>query len=165
MRLGWLGALVAAAVLAALVLDLTSGSDEPSRAEPRAVRSDDVAPREGAGRLIAALPEVGRLTWRCDREGRSSTTLALPRLGSTVAVTVGSDDRRLFKGKWLDPPDPPRGDGRLATPFEHVRRQRWRIHYRHKPGTILARVRIRFARDEDGDCFASRAITDVRTAR
>lgn len=79
-----------------------------------------------------------------------------------MSVTVDSDGRRLFQERKLDPPGP-EDLGRLATPLERVRRQRWRIRYQHPVAPTLVVVRIRFARNRGGDCFVPRATTDVRT--
>jgi hypothetical protein len=160
-----LGALIVAVGLAgALASSLVGGSDEPDRAAGSVAGATDRSRAPGGyARLIAALPEVGRLSWRCDDEGRSSTTLALPRPGGTVSVSVESDGRRLFRAQRLDPPDPPEQAGRLATPFQRLRRQSWKIRYEHPPAPTLVDVHIRFARNRVGECFVPRATTDVRT--
>jgi hypothetical protein len=157
------GALLGLVALAGVVVYvLVDGGDDSERAEgPVAGR---VAAYEGPSRLIAELPEVGRLTWRCDTKGRFAATLTLALPGSGVDISVASDGRQVFEGRRLDPPASTSRRGRLATPFEHVRQQSWRIRYHHKPAPMLASVRIRYASDGGVDCFVPHATTDVRTA-
>lgn len=164
MRARFLASAALAGSASVLGYALADGRGEPDRAigsvDDWGERSQNLGAYSG---LIAKLPAVGRLTWRCDESGRSSTTLTLPRPGDTVFVTVVSDGRHVFNRRQLHPADPPNERGRLATPAERVRQQSWRVRYHHKPAPVRAVVRIRFARDRGGDCFVPRATTDVRT--
>ena len=163
MRARFLASAALVGLASVLGYALADGSGERDRAigsvAGRSERSQNLGGYNG---LIAKLPAVGRLTWRCDQSGRSSTTLTLPRPGDSVFVTVVSDGRRMFNRRQLDPAASPKEEGRLATPLERVRQQSWRIRYHHKPAPVLAAVRIRFGRDRGGDCFVPRATTDVR---
>jgi len=111
----------------------------------------------GPARDIAEIPDIGRRSYVCDSNGRSSTTLSLPSGSATVTVTTHSGGRRLWRSRRVDPPPP---GGALATSFERVRRQRWRIVSQHEPSTIVAVVSVRF---DTGRCNVRRAITDVTT--
>lgn len=111
----------------------------------------------GPARGIVEIPGIARLSYVCDSSGRSSTTLSVPRRSATVTVATHSDGRRLWRDRRVDPPPP---GGALATPFERVRRQRWRIVSRHEPSTIEAFVSARFDVER---CSARRVVTDVTT--
>ncbi len=162
MRVKFLAPLLAIAVASVLGYAALDGTDAPHPAVGSGVDRGARA-RGGYSTLIANLPEIGRLTWRCGLTGRSSTALTLPLPGFSVDVTVDSDGRQVFRNRRLDPPASNRRHGRLATPLEKVHRQRWRIRHYHPPGPVLAIVRIRFARNRGGECFVPRAVTDVRT--
>ena len=162
MRARFLASAALVGLVSVLGYALIDGSGEPDRAIGSVDDQGERSRYLGRSRLIATLPAVGRLTWRCDESGRSSAALTLPRPGDSVFVTVVSDGRPVFKRRQLDP-GPRNERGRLATPLERVRQQSWRIRYHHKPGPVLAVVRARFARDRGGDCFVPRATTDVRT--
>jgi hypothetical protein len=146
--------LVAAALAGAAAYALLAPADEDQRAARSGERSD-------SPRLIAALPKIGRLTWLCDRNGRSSTTLTLPRPGATVFVAVHSDGRRVLSKTQIDPA--PAGPGHVTTRLERVHQQRWHVGWRHAPATLAATVTLAFARSRIGDCYVRRATTDVRT--
>ena len=74
-RFGWL---VAAVIAAAAAAAAATAHGPPTRETTHSG-------------LIARLPHVGTLTWRCDREGRFSTLLRLPKPGATVYVGLVSD--------------------------------------------------------------------------
>lgn len=132
MRVGLLAPLAAVAVASVIGYAALDGTDTPDRAVGSpAERSDASRASAGSSTLIAMLPEVGRLTSRCDLHGRSSTMLTLPLPGSSVDVSVKSDRRQVFKDRRLDPPASNKRHGRLPTPLERVSRQRWRIRYYH----------------------------------
>lgn len=116
-----------------------------------------VAQTLGPARDIVAIPDIGRLSYICDPNRRSSTTFSLATRSATVTVTTHSGGRRLWRSRRVDPPPP---GGALATPFERVRRQRWRIVHRHQPSTIVAVIDVRFA---SRDCLVRRTVTDVTT--
>ena len=163
MRVRFLAPLAATALASVLGYAALDRTHTPDRAAGSPVHRGDASRAFGGySTLIASLPEVGRLTWRCDRDGRSSTTLTLPQPGSSVDVSVKSDGRQVFKDRQVDPPASGKRHGRLATPLERVRRQRWRIGYHH-PHPVAAIVGVRFARNRGGECFVPRAVTDVRT--
>ena len=163
MRVRFLAPLAAIALASVLGYAALGGTDAPERAAGSGVdRAHASRAAGGYSTLIATLPEVGRLTWRCDFDGRSSTTLTLPLPGSGVDVSVESDGRRVFKDRQFDPPASNKRHGRLSTPLQRVRRQRWTIGYHH-PHPLTAIVRIRFALNRGGECFVPRAVTDVRT--
>ena len=135
---------------------LADGDDAPLPAKATAsTKARAAAP----ARLIVSLPDIGRLTWRCDERNRFSATLRTRY--ASVSVTTHSDGTRLWRNKLVHPKPP--GPGRLSTPFERVRRQTWRIVFRHKPATIVTRVRLRFAVSRIGECYAPRVRTDTRT--
>ncbi len=163
MRVRFLAALAAISLASVIGYLAWDGTDASERAVGSGVdRARASRAAGGYSTLIATLPEVGRLTWRCGLDGRSSTTLTLPLPGASVDVSVESDGRQVFKDRQFDPPASSKRHGRLSTPFERVRRQRWRIGYHH-PHPLTAVVRIRFARNRGGECFVPRAVTDVRT--
>ncbi len=165
MRVKFLAPLLAIAVASVLGYAALDETDAPDAAVGSAVGRGEAAIARGSySTLVANLPEIGRLTWRCDLTGRFSTVLTLPLPGSSVDVTVDSDGRQVFRNRRLDPSASGRRHGRLATPLEKVHRQRWRILHYHPPGPVLAIVRIRFARNRGGECFVPRAVTDVRTS-
>jgi len=129
------------------------------------------APAEGATEeredrgVIAQLPFVGTLTWRCERTGRSArffTRLTLPDRGATVFVWVSSDGERVVRNRQVDPKDSPERGG--TEPFPATRRQAWTIRYHHEQATITVRARLRFGLPEaDGPgCLVRRSIIDVR---
>jgi len=145
--------LITVVLAGALGYVLLGGGSDPERASGEDHRgTSGPRPVLSPPRLIAQLPQVGRLAWQCDENGAFSTSLSLPDPGATVFVSVTADGRPVFERRRVDP-----GPGvDLRTPLQHVPRQRWRIRYHHKPATIRARVRIRFAQSRIGDCVAAR---------
>lgn len=146
------------AVLVGLALVSTTSHGGGSAAQGRAEERVD-------GGVVARLPFVGTLTWRCDRTGRSarfSTRLTLPDPGATVFVSVSSDGAPVVRGKQIDPPDPPRRGG--AGPFAARRSQAWTIRYDHKDATLTVRARLRFAvpTGDGHGCVLSRSTIDTR---
>ena len=142
-------ALGAASVTGFLLL---GGSDEPPDGVTTSARAaSPIGADEGWSPLVADLP-VARLTWRCDDAGRYSVRL---KSEGGLDLSVVSDGRRVLSRSQ-------RGDERVSTPFAHVRRQVWRIRWRHKPGTVRATVRIRFGHPRS--CYVARASTDVTTS-
>jgi hypothetical protein len=104
----------AASVLGYAALD---GAEAPDRAVGSAVDRGDAARAFGGySTLLATLPEVGRLTWRCDLDGRSSTMLTLPLPGSSLDVSVKPDGRQVFKGRRLNPPASGKRQGTACHP-------------------------------------------------
>jgi hypothetical protein len=136
---------------------LAGGDGDPEHVQATPAKSQ--AATASVARLIVAIPEIGRLTWRCDGARRFSTTLRTR--SATVYATTVSDGKRLWRLRRVDPPPSDREP--LSTPYEHVSQQTWRISWRHEPATIRATVRIRFAVSRIGECYAARASTDTRT--
>ena len=110
--------------------------------------------------VVARLPFVGTLTWRCDEQRRFFTRLALPRPGATVFVSLNADGRRVWRRRRVDP----RG-GRERTvvgPFRAVRRQTWTIRYHHAPATLRVVARLRFsAPPSRAQCVVARASIEI----
>jgi hypothetical protein len=111
--------------------------------------------------LIARLPYVGTLTWRCDDEQRFFTELRLPKPGATVFVSVTADGVPVWRGRQVNPkpaPEPTR-----AVPPPALRTQTWTIRYHHMPATAKVVVRLRFAAPRpEVECLVSHAAIDVR---
>jgi hypothetical protein len=121
---------------------------EPRGAAPAPRRE---TPRQG---LVATVPYVGRLTWRCDDNRRFSTRLTLPAPGATVTAGVVTDGKPVVRRR------PVRS---VFGPSPARRSQTWTIRYHHKPATVLAIVRLRFAASRiTGDCQVTHAKIDVR---
>jgi hypothetical protein len=139
---GWL-----TTVLCAAVLGLGGGA---------LVDAGKHAPAASPRGTLLTLPDLGRLSWRCDDSQHFSTTLRARR--ATVFATLDAGGRRLFSDRQVDP-----GPGdELSSPFTEARSQVWRILYHHEPGTIQATVRVRFGVTSAGDCFASRLVNGAR---
>ena len=66
--------------------------------------------------LVARLPHIGTLTWRCDDQRRFFTELTLETPGASVTAGLTSDGQTVFRGRRVDPlprrgtapPDPSR---------------------------------------------------------
>jgi hypothetical protein len=146
---GWLVTVLCAAVL------VLGGS--------ALVERGDVAPAAPPQRVLVTLPDLGRVTWRCDRSKRFSTTLRAQR--ATVFATLYAGGRRVFWHRRVDPV----AGGELSSPFTRSRTHVWRIRYDHEPATITATVKVRFGVTSRfgvpsaGDCFASRLVDGSRT--
>lgn len=138
-------------------LALASTTSQGGRAPAQGTTEE----REDRG-VIAQLPFVGTLSWRCERTGRSArffTRLTLPDPGATVFVSVSSDGKRVVRDQQVDPPASP-------VTFPAGRRQAWTIRYDHKPATLTVRVRLRFGlpREDGPGCVVTRSTIDVRRA-
>jgi hypothetical protein len=146
---GWLVTVLCAAVL------VLGGS--------ALVERGDVAPAAPPQRVLVTLPDLGRVTWRCDRSKRFSTTLRAHR--ATVFATLYAGGRRVFWHRRVDPV----AGGELSSPFTRSRTHVWRIRYDHEPATITATVKVRFGVTSRfgvpsaGHCFASRLVNGART--
>ncbi len=144
-RFGWL---VAAVIAAAGVAAAATADGPPTR-------------ETAYSGLIARLPHVGALTWRCDREKRFSTLLRLPKAGATVYVGLVSDGRRIWRHRRVDPAPAPKRT--IVGPFRADRRQGWTIRYHHKPASLVVGVRLQFtAGPPVFSCRVSRSFIDVR---
>ena len=144
-RFGWL----VAAVIAAAGVAAAAAADGPPTRET------------AYSGLIAHLPHVGTLTWRCDREGRFFTVLRLPRPGATVHAGLVSDARRIWRHRRVDPAPAPKRT--IVGPFRADRRQSWTIRYHHKPASLVVSVRLRFTAGPSAfSCRVSRSFIDVR---
>jgi hypothetical protein len=98
---------------------------------------------EAANRgLVARLPYVGALSWRCDREQRFFTSLALPTPGAGVVVSVTSDGTSVLRRRQVNPNPPPQRTS--IGPFRALKTQTWVVRYHHKPATLRAVIRLRF---------------------
>src|SRR5687767_3442702 len=106
------------------------------------------------GGLVARLPHIGTLTWRCDDEQRFFTKLTLETPGASVTAGLTSDGETVFRGRQVHPLPPPRHGS--AGPFGARRTQRWTIRYHHKPATLKVVARLRFAAPRPGvECLVS----------
>jgi hypothetical protein len=115
------------------------------------------SPRSG---LVAELPYVGTLRWRCAGERRFFTTLTPPSPGATVFVGVRSDGKRIWRNRRVDPRPP---EPTVAGPFRARRRQTWTIRYHHAPATVKVIARLRFAAPRaDAECLVSSAKIETR---
>lgn len=111
--------------------------------------------------VVARLPFVGTLTWRCDQQQRFFTQLTLPSPGATVHVSLASDGAQVWRHRRVDPVLPPKRT--VVGPFQAVRHQTWTVRYRHKPATLTATARLRFAaRPSRGQCVVARTNIEVR---
>jgi hypothetical protein len=111
--------------------------------------------------VVARLPHIGTLTWRCDDEQRFFTTLTLETPGASVTAGLTSDGQTVFRGRRVDPLPPPRHG--TAGPFEARRTQTWTIRYHHKPATLKVVARLRFAAPRPGvECLVARSVVDTR---
>lgn len=135
--------MLCSAVLSLGATALLEGGEDAPAAPPRGV--------------LLTLPDLGRLSWRCDDSKRFSTTLRAQR--ATVFATLDAGGRRVFSHRQVDPV----AGGELSSPFTTARSQVWRIRYHHEPATIKATVRVLFGVTSAGDCFASRLVNDART--
>jgi hypothetical protein len=111
--------------------------------------------------VVARLPHIGTLTWRCDDEQRFFTKLTLETPGAGVTASLTSDGETVFRGRLVQPLAPPRHGG--AGPFEARRTQTWTIRYHHKPATLKVVARVRFAAPRPGvECLVKRSVVDTR---
>ena len=136
---------------------------EPDEVQSSARRTDAVRPaRETPFQgLVARLPHIGTLTWRCDDERRFFTKLTLETPGAGVTASLTSDGETVFRGRLVQPLAPPRHGG--AGPFEARRTQTWTIRYHHKPATLKVVARVRFAAPRPGvECLVKRSVVDTR---
>jgi hypothetical protein len=111
--------------------------------------------------VIARLPFVGTLTWRCDDERRFTTRLILPAPGASVSVSLTADGTRLWRNRRVNPVRAPKPT--VIGPFAAVRSQTWAIRHHHKPATMKVIARLRFAAlPSRGQCVVSRTSIEVR---
>jgi hypothetical protein len=111
--------------------------------------------------LVARLPFVGDLTWRCEDAGRVSTRLTLPSPGATVYASLTADGKRIWREKQVDPDPAPRRT--VVGPTAALRRQTWVIRYNHKPATLKVIARLRFAAQVSrSQCVVSAARIEIR---
>jgi hypothetical protein len=161
-RLGVPVALLASAIGAYEVLAL-GGESAPATATPSPPQQADAPPTRETpyGGVVARLPFVGTLTWRCDDERRFFTQLTLPSPGATVLVGLEADGTRVWRRRPVHPRPPPRRA--VAGPFAAVRDQTWTIRYHHMPATLTVIARLRFAAPRSrSDCVVSRTNIQVR---
>jgi hypothetical protein len=138
----------AAGVLTCGAVFATPAAEPPTRETPQ-------------GGVVARLPFVGTLTWRCDGERRFTTQLELPRLGASVTVGLVSDGTRVWRGRQVNPLPSPRRT--VVGPFAADRRQTWTIRYHHKPATLKVVARLRFSAPRSrSQCVISRADIHMR---
>jgi hypothetical protein len=158
LRGGFVGILAIVAACCAYAL-VPSDDPRPARAAtPNAAALTRETPYQG---VVARLPYVGTLTWRCNREQIFSTRLALPTPGATVTVSVSSDGVPVWRNRRVDPAVPPKRT--IAGPFRARETQTWRIRYHHKPATLAVVARLRFAAPRpEVECLVSHAEIDVR---
>jgi hypothetical protein len=80
-----------------------------------------------------------------------------------VTVSVAADGATVWRRRRVDPAAA--GRPTMVGPFGATRRQTWVVRYHHKPATLRATVRLRFAaRPAHAECVLSRArISTVRT--
>ena|SRR5215210_969170 len=167
MRWGAVLAVVAAAgatyAAAAGPAEVEPAAHESATAQPAAGPADvrsavRETPYQG---LVARLPHIGTLTWRCDDDQRFFTTLTLETPGAGVTAGLTSDGQTVFRGRRVDPLPPPRHGA--AGPFEARRTQTWTLRYHHKPATLKVVARLRFAAPRPGvECLVKRSIVDIR---
>jgi hypothetical protein len=133
-----------------------SDSNDASAADASgAVRE---TPRQG---LVARLPRVGTLTWRCDRKQRFFTELTLPSPGATVFVGIESDGKRVWRRRQVNPAVTP--EATVVGPFRALERQTWTIRYHHAPATLRVVARLRFAAPPPrAECLVTHAGIDIR---
>jgi hypothetical protein len=131
-----------------------------SEASPRAEGA--LARETDRGGVVARLPFIGTLAWRCDEERRFSTRLIHPAPGASLTVGLESDSVRVWRRRRVDPVPAPRDT--VIGPFPAQRRQVWTIRYHHKPATLTVAARLRFAAPASrSECVVSRA--DIRVRR
>jgi hypothetical protein len=149
--------LVALAVVALGAWILLAPEDEPQRTQAETTpQVRDVVRETTNSGLIAQLPHVGTLTWRCDRRLRFVTRLTLPGLPATVFVTLTSDGRRVWTRKQLDA-------GSLRAPPASVS-QAWTVSFHHKDATQTSTASLRFGRSKQTiECAVLRATIRTRT--
>jgi hypothetical protein len=98
--------------------------------------------RPGEG-LVMSIPLVGRLTWACNDDREFSFTFTPEQATITVEQSIEGEITR----RQLDPGE------ELTSRFLRVDVQReWTVIYRHKPGTISARISVEPA-VSGGACF------------
>jgi hypothetical protein len=167
-RLLWRRGLSVAVVASAMAgYILLSPGDErgPATAAPTiAQRAGEPTTRERPYEgVVARLPFVGTLTWRCDDERRFSTQLTLPSPGATVFVSLDADGRRVWRRRQVNPVPAP--ERTMVGSFAAVRRQTWTIRYHHKPATLTVIARLRFAAPPSrSQCVVSRTNIEIRRA-
>ena len=111
--------------------------------------------------LVARLPRIGTLTWRCDDERRFFTTLTLETPGAGVTAGLASDGETVFRGRLVNPLPPPRHGA--AGPFEARKTQTWTIRYHHEPATLRVVARLRFAAPRPNvECLVARSVVGTR---
>src|SRR3954467_12573717 len=140
---GWLVTVLCAAVIGLGSAALLEGGDEAPAAPPRGV--------------LLTLPELVRLSWRCDDSMRFSTTRRAHR--APLFATLDAGGMRVFSHRQVEPV----AGGELSSPFTRARSHVWRIRDDHEPATIRAIVRVRFGVTSAGHCFASRLVNGART--
>jgi hypothetical protein len=155
-------ALLASAIGAYELLALGDESG-PATATPASPQQADAPPTRETpyGGVVARLPFVGTLTWRCDDERRFVTYLTLPNPGATVLVSLEADGTRVWRRRPVHPRPAPKPA--VAGPFPAVRHQTWTIRYHHKPATLRVIARLRFAAPRSrSQCVVSRTNLEVR---
>jgi hypothetical protein len=112
--------------------------------------------------VVARVPFVGTLAWRCDREGSFSTRLIHPAPGASITVSLESDGAQVWRRRRVDPAPAPRAT--VVGPFPADRNQVWTIRYSHKPATLKVVARLRFAAPASrSQCVVAR--TGIRVRR
>jgi hypothetical protein len=110
--------------------------------------------------LVARLPYLGDLTWRCGGR-RFSTRLIMPPPGASLTVGVQADRHTLWPKRQVHPR--PNGGRTVVGPFAATARQTWSLGYHHMPATLAATVRLRFtAEPERGVCTVTATRISVR---
>ena len=154
MRWGAAGLAALAAAGATYAIAAGPGDVRSSARGPAAGPSVRETPYQG---LVARLPHIGTLTWRCDDEQRFFTKLTLETPGAGVTASLTSDGQTVFRGRRVDPLPAPRHG--TAGPFEARKTQTWTLRYHHKPATLRVVARLRFAAPRpDVECLVARSV-------
>jgi hypothetical protein len=160
-RFAWSRAAALTSLAAAVAGVVLVASNQPYDSnEASAADAGEETLRQG---LVAQLPYVGTLSWRCDRKRRFFTKLTRQSPGATVFVGIESDGERVWRRRRVDPALPP--EATVIGPFRALERQTWTIRYHHAPATVRVVARLRFAARPRGDCLVSHAEIDVRRSR
>jgi hypothetical protein len=165
-RLGWRGGLAVGALAWALATYLLLAPSEepgPASAAPTADRPATASTTRETpfGGVVARLPFVGTLTWRCDAEQRFFTGLTLPSPGASLLVGLDADGRQVWRRRQVNPVPPPKRT--VVGPFRALRSQTWTIRYHHKPATLKVTAALRFAAPHSrSQCVVSRASIQLR---
>jgi hypothetical protein len=147
--------------VAAIAAVCAAGAHLPASEEPGAGVGASVRETSSGG-VVARVPFVGTLAWRCDREGRFSSRLIHPAPGASITVSLESDGAQVWRRRRVDPAPAPRDT--VVGPFSADRNQVWTIRYSHKPATLKVVARLWFAAPASrSQCVVAR--TGIRVRR